>query len=155
MHALEPGVVVRVHTRNDSAGAGVRARTALVIAHRPGRITVRRHVRGEGVEWTLPLASPHVLGVEPVGRGRVRRAKLTYLRARSGKAARLALIPEPSPRRRRRRRGAKAKAERRARREQRQRRDPPEGTGQHAVLRPSDPPRVPPRPRAVSRRRPD
>ena len=51
--------------------------------------TVRRIVAGEGVERVFPVNSPRIVGVEVVRRARVRRAKLYYLRDRSGKSARL------------------------------------------------------------------
>ncbi len=51
--------------------------------------TVRRIVAGEGVERVFPLHSPRIASVEVVRRARVRRAKLYYLRDRSGKSARL------------------------------------------------------------------
>jgi large subunit ribosomal protein L19 len=51
--------------------------------------TVRRIVQGEGVERTFPLHSPRIARVEVKRTGRVRRAKLYYLRALSGKAARI------------------------------------------------------------------
>ena len=51
--------------------------------------TVRRIVQGEGVERVFPLHSPFVTDVKVVRRGRVRRAKLYYLRDRVGKATRV------------------------------------------------------------------
>jgi len=51
--------------------------------------TVRRVVSGEGVERTFPVHSPKVVRVEVVRRGRVRRAKLYYLRDRVGKATKV------------------------------------------------------------------
>lgn len=51
--------------------------------------TVRRVAYGVGVERTFPLHSPHVENVEVVRRGKVRRAKLFYLRDRVGKAAKV------------------------------------------------------------------
>ncbi len=50
---------------------------------------VRRLVAGEGVERTFPLHSPRVQDVQVKARGRIRRAKLYYLRDRIGKAVRL------------------------------------------------------------------
>jgi len=52
-------------------------------------VTVRRIVAGEGVELSLPLHSPRVAGIKVIRRGRVRRAKLYYLRDRVGKATRI------------------------------------------------------------------
>ena len=51
--------------------------------------TVRRIVAGEGVERTFPLHSPKVRNIEVKRMGRVRRAKLYYLRDRTGKATRV------------------------------------------------------------------
>lgn len=51
--------------------------------------TVRKSSNGVGVEKTWPLHSPHVKEVEVIRRGKVRRAKLNYLRDRVGKAAKV------------------------------------------------------------------
>ena len=51
--------------------------------------TVRKNSNGVGVEKTWPLHSPNVEKVEVVRRGKVRRAKLNYLRKRVGKAAKV------------------------------------------------------------------
>lgn len=51
--------------------------------------TVRKFSNGVGVEKTWPLHSPNVVKVEVVRRGKVRRAKLTYLRQRTGKSAKV------------------------------------------------------------------
>jgi large subunit ribosomal protein L19 len=68
--------------------------TGTVIA-RKGRginetFTVRRIVDNEGVERIFPLHSPSVVNIKPIRSGKTRRAKLYYLRKRTGKAVRLA-----------------------------------------------------------------
>ena len=64
-----------------------------VIAKRNGGIretfTVRRVSYGIGVERTFPINSPRVDHIEMIRRGKVRRAKLYYLRSRQGKAAKI------------------------------------------------------------------
>lgn len=65
----------------------------VVIARRNGScretFTVRRTSYGVGVERTFPLHSPHVDSIIVICKGKVRRAKLYYLRERSGKAAKV------------------------------------------------------------------
>lgn len=51
--------------------------------------TVRKIASGEGVERVFPLYSPRIEGIDVVRRGKVRRAKLYYLRGRAGKSARI------------------------------------------------------------------
>ncbi len=51
--------------------------------------TVRKTSNGVGVEKTWPVHSPHIEKIEVVRRGKVRRAKLYYLRQRSGKSAKV------------------------------------------------------------------
>ncbi|MDR3185995.1 MAG: 50S ribosomal protein L19 [Christensenellaceae bacterium] len=64
-----------------------------VIARKNGSIretfTVRRISFGVGVERTFPMHSPKIDRIEIIRRGRVRRAKLYYLRSRTGKAAKI------------------------------------------------------------------
>ena len=57
--------------------------------------TVRKMSFGEGVERVFPLYSPNVETIEVVRRGAVRRAKLYYLRGRTGKSARIAERRDP------------------------------------------------------------
>jgi len=92
--ALRPGETVRVHVK---VVEGEKERTqifeGIVIglsgAGNRATFTVRKVSYGVGVERIFPLHSPRIDKVEVVSRGKVRRAKLYYLRERSGKAARL------------------------------------------------------------------
>ncbi len=59
--------------------------------------TVRKISFGEGVERVFPLYSPNLDSIEVVRRGIVRRAKLYYLRGRSGKSARIVEKRDPRP----------------------------------------------------------
>jgi large subunit ribosomal protein L19 len=74
--------------------------SGMVIARRGGGVNetfiVRRIVNNEGVERVFPLHSPRVAGVEVLRSGKTRRAKLFYLRDRTGKATRLKEIRKPS-----------------------------------------------------------
>lgn len=71
----------------------LQAYEGIVIAKRNGSIretfTVRRISYGIGVERTFPLHSPRIDRIEVVRKGKVRRAKLYYLRERTGKSARV------------------------------------------------------------------
>jgi large subunit ribosomal protein L19 len=92
--SLRPGETVRVHVK---VVEGEKERTqifeGIVIAlsgtGSRAMFTVRKVSYGVGVERIFPIHSPRIDKVEVVSRGRVRRAKLYYLRERSGKAARL------------------------------------------------------------------
>ena len=59
--------------------------------------TVRKISFGEGVERVFPLYSPNIESIDVVRRGAVRRAKLYYLRGRTGKAARIAARRDTRP----------------------------------------------------------
>ncbi|KRK46524.1 50S ribosomal protein L19 [Dellaglioa algida DSM 15638] len=91
---FRPGDTVRVHAR---VVEGTRERIQLfegVVLKRRGKgisssYTVRKISNGVGVERTFPLHSPRVAKIEVIRHGRVRRAKLYYLRALNGKAARI------------------------------------------------------------------
>ena len=90
-----PGDTVRV---SDKVVEGERARTqafeGVVIARSNkglnSNFTVRKISYGEGVERVFPLYAPTIAEIAVVRRGDVRRAKLYYLRGRSGKSARIA-----------------------------------------------------------------
>jgi large subunit ribosomal protein L19 len=92
---FEVGDVVDVHCRiREGDKERTQVFTGTVIA-RKGRginetFTVRRIVNNEGVERIFPLHSPNVLDIRAIRSGKTRRAKLYYLRNRTGKAVRLA-----------------------------------------------------------------
>ena len=91
----EIGDTVEVHTRIlEGDKERIQVFSGVVIASRGGgtreNFTVRRIVAGEGVERTFPVHSPKIAKVVVKRHGRVRRAKLYYLRERVGKATRLA-----------------------------------------------------------------
>src|SRR5215468_5649775 len=89
-----PGDSVRVHVKViEGEKERVQVFEGIVIRKRGegarATFTVRRVSYGVGVERTFPLHSPRVERVQVVKSGHVRRSKLFYLRARTGKAARL------------------------------------------------------------------
>lgn len=89
-----PGDTVRVHVKViEGTRERVQAFEGVCIARRNrgfnSAFTVRKISYGEGVERVFPLYSPRIDNIEVVRRGRVRRAKLYYLRGRTGKAARI------------------------------------------------------------------
>lgn len=91
---VEIGDTVRVHVKvKEGSRERIQVFEGTVIAKRHGgieeTITVRRISYGIGVEKVFPVHSPNVVKVETVRKGRVRRAKLYYLRGRVGKAAKI------------------------------------------------------------------
>jgi len=94
---FRPGYTVRVDVRiKEGEKSRIQAFEGLVIA-RHGRgigetFTVRKMSSQIGVERTFPVNSPVIDSITVVRRGKVRRAKLFYLRGRSGKASRLTEI---------------------------------------------------------------
>ena len=91
---FQPGDTVRVQVRvTEGTRTRVQAYEGVVIARAGAgfqeNFTVRKISYGEGVERVFPVYSPMVEGVEIVRRGKVRRAKLYYLRDRRGKSARI------------------------------------------------------------------
>ncbi|CAH1658043.1 MAG: 50S ribosomal protein L19 [Chelatococcus sp.] len=92
---FEPGDTVQVNVKvKEGERTRVQAYEGVCIARDGGGInqsfTVRKISYGEGVERVFPLYSPNIDSIKVVRRGKVRRAKLYYLRDRRGKSARIA-----------------------------------------------------------------
>ena len=91
---MRVGDTVRVHVRiKEGSRERIQAFEGTIIARKHGgiseTITVRRVSYGVGCEKVFPLHAPNVAMVETVRKGKVRRAKLYYLRSRFGKAAKV------------------------------------------------------------------
>jgi large subunit ribosomal protein L19 len=89
-----PGDTVKVHVKiKEGEKERIQVFQGVVISKRKGTVnatfTVRKVSYGIGVERIFPLHSPVISKVEVVSRGRVRRAKIYYLRKLRGKAARI------------------------------------------------------------------
>ena len=93
---FKPGDTVRVGYKvTEGSRSRVQAYEGVCISRKGGAtlaasFTVRKISFGEGVERVFPLYSTNIESIEVVRRGRVRRAKLYYLRDRRGKSARIA-----------------------------------------------------------------
>ncbi len=97
-----PGDTVIVNVKvKEGERTRVQAYEGLCIARAGGGLhqnfTVRKISYGEGVERVFPLFSPMIDSIKLVRRGKVRRAKLYYLRGRRGKSARIAERRDPRP----------------------------------------------------------
>ena len=93
--AFQPGDTVVVNVKvTEGERTRVQAYEGVCIARTGGGInesfTVRKISYGEGVERVFPVLSPNIELIKVVRRGKVRRAKLYYLRDRRGKSARIA-----------------------------------------------------------------
>jgi len=92
---LKAGDLVKVYQKNlDKEGGKPQVFEGLVLARKHGQgltatITVRKEIKGIGVERIFPLHSPLVEKIEVIKRGKVRRAKLYYLREAKGKKKRV------------------------------------------------------------------
>jgi large subunit ribosomal protein L19 len=100
---FRPGDTVRIHVRlkeADGEKERIQPFEGVVISRRGqlagATFTVRRVSFGIGVERIFPVSSPSISSIEVLSRGRVRRAKLYYLRGRKGKAARLRRVEQPA-----------------------------------------------------------
>src|SRR5260370_20361295 len=94
MPEFRPGGTVKVHVRVvEGSRSRIQVFQGVVIRRQGGgareTFTVRKISYSVGVERTFPLHSPSLVKIEVVTRGRVRRAKLYYLRSLRGKAARI------------------------------------------------------------------
>ena len=92
---FEPGDTLQVNVRvKEGDRTRVQAYEGVCIARAGGGLnenfTVRKISYGEGVERVFPLYSPMIDSIKVLRRGKVRRAKLYYLRQRRGKSARIA-----------------------------------------------------------------
>ena len=92
--AFNVGDTVRVHVKiKEGSRERIQIFEGFVLKKQNGGIaetfTVRRIASGFGVEKTFPLHSPWVEKIDVVRKGRVRRAKLHYMRERTGKAAKI------------------------------------------------------------------
>ncbi len=92
--SFRPGDTVRVHVKvKEGQRERIQIFEGVVIQRRGGGIsetfTVRKISNGVGVERIFPLNSPVIAKIDVVRRGKVRRAKLFYLRKLRGKAARI------------------------------------------------------------------
>jgi large subunit ribosomal protein L19 len=92
--AFVPGDTIKVMVRvREGDKERLQAFEGVVVARRGGGVdetfTVRKISASVGVERIFPLHSPSIASIEMVRRGRVRRAKLYYLRMLSGKGARI------------------------------------------------------------------
>jgi large subunit ribosomal protein L19 len=93
--AFQPGDTVVVNVKvTEGERTRVQAYEGVCIARNGGGInesfTVRKISYGEGVERVFPVLSPNIESIKVLRRGKVRRAKLYYLRDRRGKSARIA-----------------------------------------------------------------
>ena len=100
---FDPGDTVRVSVKVvEGERERIQAFEGVCIARKNAGInsnfTLRKISYGEGVERIFPLYSPRITAIEVVRRGAVRRAKLYYLRGRTGKAARIAERARDVPR---------------------------------------------------------
>ncbi|HCY1666240.1 TPA: 50S ribosomal protein L19 [Staphylococcus aureus] len=92
--SFRPGDTLRVHVRIvEGTRERIQVFEGVVIKRRGGGVsetfTVRKISSGVGVERTFPLHTPKIEKIEVKRRGKVRRAKLYYLRSLRGKAARI------------------------------------------------------------------
>src|SRR6202451_3396387 len=101
---FRPGDTIRVHVRlkeGEAAKERIQSFEGVVMSRRGELLgesfTVRRVSFGIGVERIFPVHSPMISSIEVVRQGRVRRAKVNYLRKRKGKGARIKRVERLGP----------------------------------------------------------
>ena len=97
---IRPGYTIKVHQKiKEGEKQRIQVFEGLVIARKHGKginatITVRKVTSGIGVERIFPIHAPFIEKIEVVKKGKVRRAKLYYIRHKSAKGSRLKEIKE-------------------------------------------------------------
>jgi large subunit ribosomal protein L19 len=99
---FQPGDTLQVNVKvKEGERTRVQAYEGVCIARNGGGLnesfTVRKISYGEGVERVFPVYSPNIESIKVVRKGKVRRAKLYYLRDRRGKSARIAERKDAAP----------------------------------------------------------
>ena len=100
---IRPGDVVRVHLKvKEKDKERIQIFEGLVIARKHGKganatFTVRKIFQGIGVERIFPIHCPTITKIEVIKHSKVRRAKLYYMRQRTGKRARMSAKGESAP----------------------------------------------------------
>ena len=103
LDGIRPGDTIKVHQKiKEKDKQRIQVFEGLVLARKHGKgisstITVRKLVSGIGVERVFPLHSPNIEKIEIIKRGKVKRAKLYYLRKAKGKKARLKKVDFEQP----------------------------------------------------------
>ncbi len=91
---IQPGMFVRVYQKiKEGKKERIQRIEGLVLARKHGSesgatFNIRRIVKGVGIEWILPLFSPHIEKIELIKAAKVRKAKLYYIREKSSRQAR-------------------------------------------------------------------
>lgn len=95
---IKAGDTIRVHQKiREKDKEKIQVFEGIVLARRHGKginttITVRKVISGIGVERIFPIHSPNIAKIEVINKGKVRRAKIYYLRGAKGRKARLKRI---------------------------------------------------------------
>ncbi len=91
---IKPGMYLRIYQKvNEGGKSRIQRIEGLVLARKHGTepgatVTIRRIIKGVGIEWTIPIFSPTIEKVELIKETKARRAKLYYVREKSQKETR-------------------------------------------------------------------